>query len=137
MSLHAIATIGLRSIQQIAKLHDLRFHHDQNGLVITVELLTSSLPGVPVANAKGALLDLSANLMCLSALEAGRDVSQLSAENIMVQDHLAINHSTTLSDVVKLMKEKHFLILPIEQAGVVIGALPGRTFCAHGLGQKV
>ena len=42
MSLHAIATVGLRSIEQIAKFHDLRFHHDQNGLAITVELLTSS-----------------------------------------------------------------------------------------------
>ena len=64
MSLHAIATVGLRTIQQIATLHDFRFPHDQNGLVITKALLTSSLPGAPVVDPTGTLLDSLANLMC-------------------------------------------------------------------------
>jgi predicted transcriptional regulator len=74
-------------------------------------------------------------------LEAGRDVSQLTAEEIMVQDHIAIPISTTLSEAVKLMKERHFLVLPVEQDGVVIGCITRqdllRAWVGLGLDQKV
>lgn len=123
MSLHPIATVGLRSIKQIAELHDFRFQHNQNGLAITVELLTSSLPGAPVVDAKGRFIGFISQFDVLSVLEAGRDISQLTAEEIMVHDHVAIQSSTTLSEAVKLMKEKHFLVLPVERDGVVIGCI--------------
>ena len=97
MSLHAIATVGLRTIQQIATLHDFRFHHDQNGLAITKELLASSLPGAPVVDTKGHFIGFISQFDVLSVLEAGRDVSQLTAEEIMVQDHIAINISTPVN----------------------------------------
>lgn len=141
MSLHPVATVGLRSIQQIAKLQDFRFHHDQNGLAITVELLTSSLPGAPVVDAKGHFIGFISQFDVLSVLEAGRDVSQLTAKEIMVQDHIAINISTTLSEAVKLMKEKHFLVLPVEKDGLVIGCITRqdllRAWVGLGLGQKI
>jgi predicted transcriptional regulator len=123
MSLHPIATVGLRSIRQIATLHNFCFQHDQNGLAITVELLTSSLPGAPVVDAKGRFIGFISQFDVLSVLEAGRDISQLTAEEIMVHDHVAIQSSTTLSEAVKIMKEKHFLVLPVERDGVVIGCI--------------
>jgi predicted transcriptional regulator len=141
MSLHPIATVGLRSIQQITNLHDLRFHHNQNGLAITVELLTSSLPGAPVVDANGHFIGFISQFDVLSVLEAGGEISQLSAEDIMVQDHIAIPMSATLSEAVKLMKEKHFLVLPVEQDGVIIGCITRqdllRAWVGLGLGQKV
>ena len=141
MSLHAIATVGFRSIQQIAKLHDFRFHPGQNGLAVTVELLTSFLPGAPVVDSKGHFMGFISQFDVLSVLEAGRDISQLTAEDIMVQDHIAIHSSATLSEAVKLMKEKHFLVLPVEQDGVVIGCITRqdllRAWVGLGLDQKV
>lgn len=123
MSLHAIATVGLRTIQQITTLQNFRFYHDQNGLAVAEKLLMSSLPGAPVVDAKGQFIGFISQFDVLSVLEAGRDVSQLTAKEIMVQDHVAIKSSTTLSEAVKLMKEKHFLVLPVEENGVVIGCL--------------
>lgn len=140
MSLHAIATVGLRTIQQIATLHDFRFHHDQNGLAITKELLTSSLPGAPVVDPKGHCVGFISQFDVLAMLEAGRDVSQLTAEEIMVPDPIAMNVSNTLAEAVRLMKEKHFLVLPVEQDGVVIGCLTRqdllRAWVELGLEQK-
>ena len=123
MSLHAVATVGLRTIQQIATLHDFRFHHDQNGLAITQELLTSSLPGAPVVDPKGHCVGFISQFDVLAVLEAGRDVSQLTAKEIMVPDPVAISISTTLAEAVKIMKDHHFLVLPVEENGVVIGCL--------------
>lgn len=123
MSLHAVATVGLRTIQQIATLHDFRFHHDQNGLAITQELLTSSLPGAPVVDPHGHCVGFISQFDVLAVLEAGRDVSQLTAEEIMVPDPIAIPICTTLAEAVKIMKDHHFLVLPVEENGVVIGCL--------------
>lgn len=123
MGLHAVATVGLRTIQQIATLHDFRFHHDQKGLAITQELLTSSLPGAPVVDPKGHCVGFISQFDVLAVLEAGRDVSQLTAKEIMVRDPIAIPSSTTLAEAVKIMKDHHFLVLPVEENGVVIGCL--------------
>jgi len=59
----------------------------------------------------------------------------------MVHDHIAINVSTTLSEAVTLMKAKHFLVLPVEQNGVVIGCITRQdllqAWVGFGLDQKV
>ncbi|MDT3779095.1 CBS domain-containing protein [Nitrospira sp. MA-1] len=123
MSLHAIATVGLRTIQQIATLHDFSFHHDQNGLAITKELLASSLPGGPVVDPNGHCVGFISQFDVLAVLEAGRDVSQLTAEEIMVPDPIAIPISTTLAEAVKIMKDHTFLVLPVEENGLMIGCL--------------
>ena len=141
MSLHSISTAGLRTIREITKLHDLYFHHNQNGLAITNELLASSMPGARVVDEKGNFIGFISEFDVLSTLETGRDISQLTAEEIMVKDHIAISISSTISDAVKLMKEKHLLVLPVEQDGRVIGCLTRkdllRAWIGLGLGQKV
>ncbi|WNM62250.1 CBS domain-containing protein [Candidatus Nitrospira neomarina] len=140
MGLHAVATVGLRTIQQVATLHDFRFHHDQNGLAITQELLTSSLPGAPVVDPNGHCVGFISQFDVLAVLEAGRDVSQLTAKEIMVRDPIAIPSSTTLAEAVKIMKDHHFLVLPVEENGVVIGCLTRqdllRAWVGLGLEQK-
>jgi predicted transcriptional regulator len=141
MSLHSIATAGLRTIDQIPYQHDLRFHRQQNGLAITIELTTSSLPGAPVVDDKGTFIGFISEFDILDILESGRDVSQLTAEEIMVQDHVAIHESATLSEAVKLMKQQHLLVLPVEWNGLIIGCVSRRdllrAWIGLGFGQNV
>lgn len=58
----------------------------------------------------------------------------------MVPDPIATNITTTLAEAVRLMKEKHFLVLPVEQDGVVRGCLTRqdllRAWVGLGLEQK-
>lgn len=134
MSLHSIATAGLRTIDQITYQHDLRFHRKQNGLAITIELATSSLPGAPVLDDKGTFIGFISEFDILTILESGRDVSQLIAEEIMVQDHVAIPESATLSEAVKLMKHQHLLVLPVERNGIIIGCVSRRDLLRAWIG---
>ena len=126
MSLHSIATAGLRTIDQIPHLHALRFHHKHNGLAVTIELLTSSLPGAPVVDDKGTFIGFISEFDVLNILETGLDVSNLTAEEIMVPNQVAIHESATLKEAVKLMKDNHLLVLPVERNGVVIGCVSRR-----------
>lgn len=137
MSLHSIATAGLRSINQIPHLHNLRFHRKHNGLAVTIELLTSSLPGAPVVDDKGTFIGFISEFDVLNILETGRDVSNLTAEEIMVQDHVAIHESATLKEAVKLMKDKHLLVLPVERNGIVIGCVSRRALLRAWIGLEL
>jgi len=135
MSLHSIAAAGLRTIDQISYLHNnVRFHRKQNGLAITIELTTSSLPGAPVVDDKGTFIGFISEFDILDILESGRDVSQLTAEEIMVQDHVAIHESATLAEAVKLMKRQHLLVLPVERDGVIIGSVSRRDLLRAWIG---
>ena len=59
----------------------------------TIELTTSSFPRAPVVDDKGTFIGFISEC---DILETGRDVSQLTAEEMMVQDHVAIHESATL-----------------------------------------
>jgi len=134
MSLHSIATAGLRTIDQISYRHDLRFHRTQNGLAITLALNTSSLPGAPVVDDKGGFIGFISEFDILSILEDGRELSQLTAEEIMVQDHVAISESATLKEAVQLMKHQHLLVLPVERNGVIVGSVSRRDLLQAWIG---
>ena len=123
MSLHSISTAGLRTIGQVPYRHDLRFHRQQNGLAVTIALNTSSVPGAPVVDDEGTFIGFISEFDILTILESGRDLSQLTAEEIMVQDHVAIQESATLKEAVQLMKDRHLLVLPVERNGVLVGCV--------------
>ena len=123
MSLHSIAAAGLRTIRQLALLHSLYFHPSQNGLAITIELLGSSLPGAPVLNSEKQYLGFISEFDVLRALESERELSQLTAEDIMARSHLSVSSSSTIKEAVALMKTNHILVAPVEEGGVVIGCI--------------
>lgn len=123
MSLHSIAAAGLRTIRQLSHLHSLSFHTSQNGLAITIELLDSSLPGAPVLNSEKQYVGFISEFDVLRALESERELSQLTAEDIMVRSHLSVSSSSTIREAVAMMKTNHILVAPVEEDGMVIGCI--------------
>ena len=141
MSLHNIAIVGLRSISQVPLTHTVTFRKDQNGLSIAQQLLASPTGGAPVVDSEGTFIGFISEFDILGAFESGRDISQLTAEEIMVQDRIAIQESTSLVDAVRLMKKHHILVLPVERDGVVVGSVTRqdllRGWMEQGLGEEV
>lgn len=141
MSLHNISIVGLRAVSQVPLTHMLTFRKDQNGLSIAQQLLTSPMAGAPVVDDEGHFIGFISEFDLLSAFESGRDIRQLFAEEIMVQDRIAIQDSTSLVDAVRLMKKHHILVLPVERNGIVIGSVTRqdlvRAWIAEGLGAEV
>ena len=123
MSIHSIAAAGLRPIRHMIHLHSLSFHPSQNGLAITIELLGSSLPGAPVLNSKKQYVGFISEFDVLHALESERELSQLTAEDIMARSHLSVSPSRTIKEAVALMKTNHIWVAPVEEDGVVIGCI--------------
>ena len=55
----------------------------------------------------------------LRALEAGKNLSQLTAEDIMVHERIAVRSEFAIEEAVKMMEEKRLLNLPVKQNGRV------------------
>jgi predicted transcriptional regulator len=53
-------------------------------------------------------------------LEAGKDLSKMNAEEIMVHDRIAVTSETTIEEAVKIMEEKRLLNLPVKADGKVV-----------------
>jgi len=141
MSLHNIATVGLRSINQVPLSHTHIFRKDQNELSVAQQLLRTPMVGAPVVDEENHFIGFISEFDILSALESSHDIRQLTAEEIMVQDRIAVPESTSLVEAVRLMKKHHVLVLPVERDGVVIGSLTRqdlvRTWIREGLGEDV
>ncbi len=110
---------GLRTVGQIRGTNDLILHVGQNGMTVALELLSSHTPGAPVVDAHNTFVGFISEFDVLRALKAGRELSTLTAEDIMVREHIAVTAGTTLEAAVKLMEENRLLNLPVEHEGTV------------------
>lgn len=123
MDSHNLASAGDRPVGEIIGSNTLRFHAGQNGLGIAVLLLSTNTPGAPVIDRKGRFLGFISEFDILKALEAGKDLNRLTAEDLMVKDRVAVTASTTISEAVKILERNRFLNLPVEKDGVVVACL--------------
>jgi len=110
---------GLRTVGQIRGTNTLILHAGQNGMLVALELLSTHTPGAPVVNARNEFIGFISEFDVLRTLEAGKDLSTLTAEDIMVHERIAVTAETTIEEAVKMMEEKRLLNLPVEQNGRV------------------
>lgn len=110
---------GLKRVGQIHPTNDLVFRKGQNALGIAVELLTTHVPGAPVVDDQDQFVGFISEFDVLRALEAQRDLSRLTAADIMVNDRISVTEDTTIEEAVKIMEEKRLLNLPVNRNGTV------------------
>lgn len=110
---------GLVTVAQIVATNTLTFHNGQNGLAIAVALLSTHMAGAPVVDQKGQYIGFINEFDAMRALDAGKDLAKLTAEEIMRTDRLTISPSTKITEGAKYMEEHRVANLPIEKDGVV------------------
>ena len=119
MSVVGVPVGGLQTVGQIVGTNTLMFRTDQNGLAIAVELLSTHTAGAPVVDHKGRYVGFINEFDVLKAYEAGKDLSSLTAEDIMRTGPIAVHSSTPIATAVQMMEEQHVLNLPVENEGKV------------------
>ena len=111
---------GFVTVGQIVGTNDLRFHAKQSGLAIAIELLSSHASGAPVVDDTGKFIGFVSEFDLLGSIESAHDLSKVTADQIMNKNHFVADESTTVSDAVRFMKEKHLLVLPVIKQGKVV-----------------
>src|SRR5205807_10317792 len=119
MNIPGVPREGFKTVGQIEGTDVLLFRAGQDGLAIAIELVSTHASGAPVVDSQGKFVGFISEIDVLEAIESGKDLGKLMAEDIMSKNPLAVHESTTISEAVKIMKDKHFLTLPVEQNGRV------------------
>lgn len=119
MTMSGVPAGGLKTIGQIDATNPLVFYAGQNGMEIAVALCSTHTAGAPVVDANGKYLGFINEFDVMKLLDQGRDLSKLSAEQIMRKDRLVITTSTTIPDAAKMMEQHGVVGLPIEHDGLV------------------
>ena len=119
MSIPGVPGEGFKTVGQIVGTNEILFRAGQNGMAIAVELLSSHMSGAPVVDSNGKFIGFISEFDLLAAVESGKDLPTLRAEEIMAKSPIAVHESTTIAEAVKMMKEKHLLNLPVEKGGKV------------------
>jgi CBS domain-containing protein len=109
---------GFKTVGQIHATNNLVFQRDQNAMGVAVELLATHTPGAPIVDEKGEFIGFVSEFDILRALEAKKDLNQLTAGDIMAQDRISVTDDTSIDDAVKLMEEKRLLNLPVKKTGL-------------------
>lgn len=119
MSNVGIPVGGLKTVGQIVATNTLTFHANQNGLAIAVELLSTHTAGAPVVDEQGKYIGFINEFDVMKALEAGKELSNLTAEDLMRIGPIAVHESTTIVEAAQRMEERCVLNLPVERDGKV------------------
>jgi CBS domain-containing protein len=119
MSGQAISVEMAKTLGQIVPTNIVKFREDQNGMHVADELLSTQMPGGVVVNENNQLVGFMSEFDLLSALEAGKDLKQMTAGDIMVKNGISIPDSASIQEAVKTMRSNHLLNLPVEHNGAV------------------
>lgn len=119
MSSVGIPAEGFKTVGQIVGTNTVRFRAGQDGMAITIEMLSAHISGAPVLDENGAYVGFISEFDILKALEAKKDLNGLTAAELMVKDPIAVHKSTPIAEAIKIMADKHLLNLPVEEDGKV------------------
>ena len=104
---------GFKTVGQIHATNNLVFTRDQNAMGVAVELLSMQTPGAPVVDEEGEFVGFVSEFDILRALEAKKDLNQLTAGDVMARDRIAVTEDTGIDEAVKIMEGKRLLNLPV------------------------
>lgn len=110
---------GIRTVGQIRGTNTLLFSAGQNGMLVALELLTTHTAGAPVVNEQGAFIGFISEFDVLLSLKAGRELAKLTAQDIMVHEHISVTTETTIEEAVKMMEDMRLHNLPVKKNGQV------------------
>lgn len=119
MTMEGVPAGGFRTLGEIDGTNGLRFGPKQTALAVALELLSTHSSGAPIVNEAGKFVGFVSEYDLLRALESGQDLSKLPAETLMNREHFVADESTTISDAIQLMNEKHLLNIPVVKRGEV------------------
>jgi predicted transcriptional regulator len=119
MSMEGVPSGGFKTVGEIDGTNSLRFRPKQTALSIALELLSSHESGAPIVNEQGEYIGFVSEFDLLKAIESGKDLSNMTADNLMNRDHFVADESTSISDAIRFMNEKHLLNMPVIKQGQV------------------
>lgn len=133
---------GYKVVGDIVATHTLQYLSQTDVETIVLDLLTYHTPVAPIVDIEGHLEGFIGELEILDALEAGKDLTQLKAEDLMIKDDsFLVTETTPFSEAVNLLKNGPLPIVPVLRENRIIKSLTRhdliRAMTGAGLGVEM
>ena len=90
---------------------------------IAFKLLSLRLPGLPVINDELEVVGIVSSFDILGAIREGMDVDKIKAERIMSKEPVTASSETSVEELIEIMLENNFTIMPIMKENKLVGVL--------------
>lgn len=90
---------------------------------IALQLLSGLYSGMTVTDDDGRVAGIVTEFDLLDQIRQERDLSQLTAEDIMTRDVITVDVDTSVGDVVTTLLDRNIIRLPVTEKGKVVGVI--------------
>jgi predicted transcriptional regulator len=90
---------------------------------IALQLLSGLYSGMAVTDDDGRVAGIVTEFDLLDQIRQERDLSQLTAEDIMTRDVITVDVDTSVGDVVTTLLDRKITRLPVTEKGKVVGVI--------------
>ncbi len=98
-----------------------RTREDAPAKDVALMLLGGHYTGMPVTDSEEKVVGVITEFDLLKALMEGKDLSRISAKDVMTKGAVTADVSTTVSKLTSIMTEMNILRLPITRDGRLVG----------------
>lgn len=88
---------------------------------VVFQFLNGFYSGMPVTDNEGTVIGVVTELDILNAVLAGKELVKITAGDIMTPNPITVDVGTPLTEIVKIMKEKNIIRLPVTEDGKLVG----------------
>ncbi|WP_419662454.1 CBS domain protein [Desulfosarcina variabilis str. Montpellier] len=88
---------------------------------VVFQFLNGFYSGMPVTDDEGQVIGIITELDILDAVLSGKELVKIIVNDIMTTKPVTVDVDTALTEVVKTMKEKNIIRLPVTQDGKLVG----------------
>ncbi len=90
---------------------------------ITLQLLSGLYSGMTVTDDDCRVVGIVTEFDLLYQIQKERDLSQLTAEDIMTRDVITVDVDTPVGDVMTILLDKNIIRLPVTDKGRLVGVI--------------
>jgi CBS domain-containing protein len=90
---------------------------------VVFQFLNGCYSGMPITDEEGKVIGVITELDILDAVLEGKELVKITAGDIMTPNPITADVATPLNHVVKIMKEKNIIRLPVTENGKLVGIL--------------
>lgn len=88
---------------------------------IALQLLSGLFSGMPVTDEEGRVIGMVTEFDLLGNICEGKELSKLTAEDIMSENTVTADINTPVRDILNIMLDKNVIRLPITEEGRLVG----------------
>ncbi len=89
-------------------------------------LLSGIYSGMPITDEDRKVIGVITEIDLLEALIEGKDLAKTTAEEVMTKEAITADIDTPIMDIMRTMKEKNIIRIPITKGGKLVGIVARR-----------